>query len=260
MRYVSKLNIAPLERHCRSSPIWDVFCNVIVVTLWEIGQMNKSTVILILAIAAATSSCGERDETQPLFGSPAAAPPVDGTSAETQPTNTGDSSAAVDTPDTASQTPSTGLPGAQNTNPGDVPNPVLAEVTSLDTSGLSSMRGHKVFAGYEILIPAEGLNRTLEFRFFNIDFPCQGIGFWEGFPSGTASQPTTGSLVWQPTFADNAVDLWEIDVSQFITGTHRHFELNPIQAYPVTYGNVIVGTTAIEQLVVSRIVQYEECS
>lgn len=216
--------------------------------------MNNSNLILMGALVTVLSGCDGRDENKPLFGS--AAEPEANSATGTLPENAEGSSSA----DTASSGDTT---GPQGNNPGSVPTTIVAEITSLDISEIDSPRGHKIFAGNEIRGVLPGAELDVEYSYFNLDFPCVGDALFESYPSQLMAASTSnmlGGFVWNPLIPTSDTNVWELDVGAILSGNEEHSILEEgIEVYPINWGDLIVGSAIVNKLVVTRIVQYEEC-
>ncbi len=216
--------------------------------------MSKSNLIITGALVAVISGCDARDENQPLFGSSAQSTPAAANSSVTDSSAGSVSTDGFSGEDTA---------GPQGNNPGAVPIPVLAEITTLDVSELDSPRGHKIFAGNEIRGVAPGGEFDVEFSYFNLDFPCVGDALFESYPSqllATTNTDMLGGFVWEPIVPGSESDVWNLSVGAILSGDEEHSILQEgIEVYPVNWGEIIVGSAIINKLVVTRIVQYAEC-
>jgi len=138
-------------------------------------------------------------------------------------------------------------------NPGSVPDPVLAELTDL---AIVNFGGHKVYAGQEETQP-------WDYGYFNIDFKCDGTGTFEGYPkvedTGLTYAFAQGTITWaQDESLDERVQVTVTDIVDNPGLIKFDFDEIPIDNDFGTAG-IIVGESAIDRLVISRIVQYEEC-
>ncbi len=217
--------------------------------------MSKSNLITVGALVAVIVGCDARDETQPLFGGTEQSAP-----AAASGTASGTVTGSVSTDGFSGEDTA----GPQGNNPGAVPTPVLAEITTLDVSEPDSPRGHKIFAGNEIRGVAPGGEFDVEYSYFNLDFPCVGDALFENYPSqllATTNTDMLGGFVWDPIVPGSETDVWNLHVGAILSGDEEHSILQEgIEVYPVNWGEIIVGSAIINKLVVTRIVQYAECS
>lgn len=138
-------------------------------------------------------------------------------------------------------------------NPGSVPDPILAELTDL---AIVNFGGHKVYAGQEETQP-------WDYGYFNIDFKCDETGTFEGYPKvedtalayafaqGTIAWAVDESLRERATLTVTSI----VDNPGFIKFDFDEIFLDSNSS---TAG-IILGESALDRLVISRIVQYEEC-
>ena len=151
----------------------------------------------------------------------------------------------------------------QGNNPGKVPT-VLAELTTLDITSTDAPRGHKIFTGNEIRVLAPESEDSVENSYLNLDFPCSGEGvftFWPSVPFATIWQPGSGNFTWGTVDAADEDYSWGLEATGFLSGDPDNgIFVNGITVQTIVNGALIVGTAVAENLVVKRIVQYEECS
>jgi len=211
--------------------------------------MNKTKLLLVNLLAVALAGCGSS-----------------GSSDTAASTGTGGDTTGNTTGETAGETTGTtaGTAGTQGNNPGRVPETVLAELTTLDITGADAPRGHKIFAGNETRTAFAGLENLVENSYFNLDFPCSGEGVFEFWPSpqfATFWTPGSGNFTWGTVDAADTDDSWDLDATGILGGDPDNGILvNGISVRTIVNGALIVGTAVAEDLVVTRIVQYEECS
>lgn len=168
-------------------------------------------------------------------------------------TTAGGTTSGTTVGDTGATTGST-TGGGATANPGSVPNPVLAELTTLNMNG--DLRGHKVYAGPEFRI-------FQEYQYFNIDFQCNGNsginGIYETYTPFDFGH-VSGNFTWNRNeeltdefFLSPVMDniAYFGDPDDLITST--------VSIDGMVNGDLIVGTSYIENTVVARIVQYEVC-
>jgi len=221
--------------------------------------VTKSNLLLVGTIITVMSGCDARDESQPLFGS---ASESESSAANNSPV-TGAVSANVGGSLSTTSSSSEGALEPQGNNPGSVPGTIVAEITSLDVSVFDSPRGHKIFAGNEIRGVLPGAELDVEYAYFNLDFPCVGDALFESYPSplmAATSSNMLGGFVWSPLIPSSDTNVWNLDVGAILSGDEEHSILeNGIEIYPVNWGDLIVGSAVVNKLVVTRIVQYEEC-
>lgn len=187
-------------------------------------------------LALSLSSCGVRDESQPLFGSPDS--------------STGVSVAAAAATD---GTPTDSTLTGEN-NPGEVQTNIVAELSSVSTLDANALRGHKILAGNP------SLYNSGRYDFVNIDFPCSGDGRAEAMHAPfDPNAPTAdfGRFVWVPSQGDSADHSWAVSLS---SGEFSDLS-NPgaVVVSQLAFGEIIVDVSFIEGLPVTRIVHYDDC-
>lgn len=216
--------------------------------------MNKFSLLLAGTLVVTISSCGARDESQPLFGSPAAPVQAESSSGGTVSETNNTSNSVSETTQDSGVNSSVPL----GVNLGDVPSTIIAEITTLNAADGFAMRGHKVFAGAPLSFG--GTN----YEYFNLDFPCEGDGLFEAYPSDlleNAPQESFGNFYWSDLDTIEPNVFWGLRVTDILTGDLQGVQFpNFLAVDPVVNGDIIVNTTFIEGQPVSRIVQYQQCS
>lgn len=257
--------------------------------------MNKSTYLLVTVLATGLIGCSSGDGGNPITdatsgttsesasGSTAAAGSTAGATAgasaglSTTGTtvgttvgdtagNTGGDTSGTDTDTSAGGTTDAGTngEGAQGANPGSVPASVIAELTTLNVTDIDSVRGHKIFAGDEITGFLATIPNAVEHSYFNLTFPCTGEAVFENFPApqfASFAQPVTGNFI--PGFVDGSDSEgdWDLDAITILSGdADNGITTNDITVDQIVNGDLIVGTSSIESLFVTRIVQFEQCN
>jgi len=138
-------------------------------------------------------------------------------------------------------------------NPGFVPAPILAELTTIN---LQDLGGHIVYAG-----PTE---RFFEgYSYVNINFACDGTGTFELFPAvqfASFAPIVKGTSAWVVSSDGEDVDVEITQVTEGGGGA-TDFDADDISVNPASNdsGTLIVGSSTLQSKYVARIVQYEEC-
>jgi len=145
---------------------------------------------------------------------------------------------------------------AANGNPGTVPSPILAEHTAINLFELgANLGGHKFFAG-----PLGSDPDTPEYyTYVNLDFKCDNTGVYEAH-APRHNEKASSTFEWRE--ADSLTFGYQVEPNDpdFVFWGDPFDTFYPsITMSEVDGGDVIVGTGEIEHLVITRIVQYEDC-
>ncbi len=253
--------------------------------------MNKVSLVLIYAMALGLIGCGSGGSGGSVESSTATAGSSAGASAgqstaestvgSTVASTAGSSDTVTDdaisvttdiaTEDADSAAADTGgaaggsVSGSQGDNPGTIPDPIIAEVTSIDLSTFAGPAGYKIYSGDTIdpALPADFVD-FVENRYINLEFPCSSeTGNIEVFPREffefEAEDPYGGTFSWETADPQDEFGSVDIEIATITYGEPTNVGL-PFNVDNIVNGSLIVGSGLFEDLIITRIVQFDLCN
>ncbi len=179
--------------------------------------------------------------------------------------STGGDGTASETAGSTAGTTTDNDSGSQGDNPGSVPDPVLGEASSIDLSSVAGPAGYKIFSGDAIDpgLPTD-FAEFVENSYINVEFPCNSeMGNIEVFPRAfmglVVDEPYGGAFTWETADPEDEFGVVELEIATITYGAQANvgfiFDIDNI-----VNGSLIVGSSLFEDLLVTRIVQFELCN
>jgi len=223
------------------------------------------------AAASGMTAAGTTDTatagTEPTSDTTVATTGIDATAGSTVGETAGDTAitAGSTTEGSTAGSATNGGAGSQGDNPGMVPDPIIGEASSIDLSTFAGPAGYKIYSGDEIdpALPLD-FSEFVENRFINLEFPCSGeVGNIEVFPRGfldfEAEDPYGGTFSWEPADPEDEFGSVDLAIATIAYGEPTNVGL-PFTIDNVVNGSLIVGSGLFEDLIVTRIVQFDACN